>query len=253
MQVVHLYWKVAEKPGEKSGLFLWSETAVSTQPNRDRRKKTVQPHMFLGKRTDLDAFVTRLLPWHKRKLTEQSAIFWLPTDKFGPTPSPELLHDWETANEPPKLQPWIVSGLRLDVEDTFDLLIALNQVDQSGKNLRNGSAYKLGGDGRYWQQALNLILEILAQQKLRPMMVEIRDSGEPRYEARWQPVLDSEEDAQRLTQLADRMPSACRAAAPNPEETIPPRAILDNFLNHITDTAARRWGAERELYLPTGN
>jgi SNF2 family DNA or RNA helicase len=29
--------------------------------------------------------------------------------------------------------------------------------------------------------------------------------------------------------------------------------MLDNFLNHMTDAAARDWGTERELYLPTGN
>lgn len=253
MQVIHLYWHVAEKPGEESGFFLWSETAVSSQPKRDRRKKAVQPHAYLGKRRELDAFVKRLLPWHKRKLAEQSAIMWLPTNKFGAAPSPELLHDWDSDDDPPLLQPWIISGLRMDAEDALDLLIALMQADQSEQGLRNGNLFRLGGDGRYWQKAFTLILEIVSQQKLRPMMVEIQADGQPRYEARWQPILDSEEDAQRLAQLAKLMPAACRAAAPNPDETIPPQAILDNFLNYLTDTAARRWGAEHELYLSTGS
>jgi hypothetical protein len=32
---------------------------------------------------------------------------WLPTDRFGPVPSPDLVHDWETDSEPPDLLPWL--------------------------------------------------------------------------------------------------------------------------------------------------
>ena len=99
----------------------------------------------------------------------------------------------------------------------------------------------LGGNGRFYRHATNFTLEILAQQKLRPTLVEIRDQRDMRYEARWQPILDNEQDARRLTQLAAAMPAACRADAPNPDETIPPRALLDNFLNHMVDAAAREW------------
>jgi hypothetical protein len=47
------------------------------------------------------------------------------------------------------------------------------------------------------------------------------------------------------------MPAICRADAANPNETIPPRAILDSFLNHLADAAMREWGTTQELYLPT--
>jgi SNF2 family DNA or RNA helicase len=86
---------------------------------------------------------------------------------------------------------------------------------------------------------------------MRPTMLELRDGDDLRYEARWQPVLDSEQDARRVSQLATGMPSLCRADAEDPDETAPPRALLDSFLNHMTDAGARLWGAERESYLPT--
>ena len=51
---------------------------------------------------------------------------WLPTNKFGPIPSPELLHDWQEDRTAPELRPWIVEGLWLEPSDAFDLLTALN-------------------------------------------------------------------------------------------------------------------------------
>ncbi|MBK6328939.1 MAG: hypothetical protein IPF56_23850 [Chloroflexi bacterium] len=72
-----------------------------------------------------------------------------------------------------------------------------------------------------------------------------------RYEARWQPLLDGDTEARRAAQLAAAMPAICRAEAANPNETIPPRAILDSFLNHLADAAMRDWATKQELFLPT--
>ncbi|MCP4420120.1 MAG: hypothetical protein GY805_26240, partial [Chloroflexi bacterium] len=243
MQVLHTHWLMPRSPNDEGGLFVWAETAVSHQLNRDRRKKSAQPHSFTLTYAPLMTLVRRIIPL--QKLNQHSVTFWLPTNKFGPAPSPELLHDWEQDDAPPELLPWIVKGIRLNANDASHFLVALNGVELIGA--------RLGGDGRYLQHAINFTLEILAQQKLRPTLVEIREGRKLRYEARWQPILDNEQDARRLTQLAAAMPAICRADAENPDDTIPPRAILDNFLNHMVDTAARDWGRQQELYLPTGN
>ncbi len=192
----------------------------------------------------LEEMVREVIPLHKRKLLEQSLTFWLPTNKFGPIPSPDLLHDWEEDAAPPELHPWIVKGICLETSSAFDLLTTLNN--------RTAPGIHLGSDSRYWQHVINLVLEVLAQQKLRPTMLEIRDGRDLRYEARWQPILDSEQDARRLARLAVAMPPAARADGPNPNETVPPEALLDSFLNHISDAGARSWGAQRARYLPTG-
>ncbi|UCG26542.1 MAG: DEAD/DEAH box helicase [Chloroflexota bacterium] len=94
---------------------------------------------------------------------------------------------------------------------------------------------------------------MLARQLVRPALIEVRNEQELRYEARWLPVLDGEEEARRLAQLAAAMPPICRAAAGDPDETIPARAILDTFLNHLVDAAARQWATGRELALPIGS
>ncbi|UCC51985.1 MAG: SNF2 helicase-associated domain-containing protein, partial [Anaerolineaceae bacterium] len=245
MQVLHTHWLMGRSPGDESGLFVWAETAESPSPKRDRRKKSARPHSFTLNHGALAALMRSVIPWYKHQFNQHAVTLWLPTNKFGPTPSPELLHDWERDDAPPELRPWIVKGIRLSAGDAFRFLVGLNDVDMMGT--------RLGGDGRFYQHAINFTLEILAKQKLRSTLVEIRTKRELRYEARWQPILDGEHDARRLTQLAAAMPAACRADADNPDETIPPRALLDNFLNHVTDAAARDWGTRHELYLPTGN
>jgi SNF2 family DNA or RNA helicase len=82
--------------------------------------------------------------------------------------------------------------------------------------------------------------------------VETHTRPGPQFEARWQPLLDGDDEARRTTQLAAAMPAICRADAENPDETLPPRAILDSFLNYLTDTAVRQWATRQELFIPSG-
>ena len=243
MQVLHTHWQMPRSPGDEAGLFVWAETAIAPQPKRDRRKKTAQLHPFLQERSQLERLARTVLPATKRVIRGQSLTLWLPTNKFGPIPSPELLHDWQEDKDAPELRQWIVEGLWLQPSDAFDLLTALNNRPIRGIHL--------GSDSRYWQQATNLVLEVLAQQKLRPTMVEIRDGRDLRYEARWQPILDSEQDARRVGQLAASMPPAARADTLDPSDTVPPGALLDSFLNHMSDAAARGWGALQKIHLPS--
>jgi SNF2 family DNA or RNA helicase len=243
MQVLHTHWIMPRVLGDEGRLFIWAETSAVPQPKRDRRKKAAQPHPFTADTDDLVAWLQGILPGRKRQFGGHTLRFWLPTNRFGPCPSPELLHDWERDDNPPELLPWNVDGLLLDAGDAFCFLVALSGVGLT--------VARLGADCRYWQLVTNLALEILARQQVRPTMLELCAGDDLRYEARWQPVLDGEQDARRVSQLAAGMPPLCRAAAEDPDETVPPRALLDSFLNHMTDAGARSWGAERESYLPT--
>ena len=246
MNVLHTHWLMPRSPSEQGGLFIWGETAVSPQLKRDRRQKTAQPHSFMLDDIVLENLIRQIISEPNSKFVHHDMTFWLPTNKLGPVPSPELLHDWERDDALPELRPWIIKGIRLDSGDSFRFLVGLSKGEWPGVHL--------GGDGRYYQYATNFVLAILAQQKLRPTFVEIQDGRDVRYEARWQPILDSEQDARHLTQLAAAMPAICRADAPNPDDTIPPRALLENFLNHMTDSGARNWGAKPHLHLPpSGN
>jgi SNF2 family DNA or RNA helicase len=244
VQVLHHHWLVPCKEGEAAGLFIWAEAAAAPQPARDRRKKGAQPHPFLSQVEHLAMAIHRVTAWRNRTFQAQTLTFWLPTNRVGPCPSPELLHDWEGDEGQPVLMPWLVKGLLLGAADAFHYLTLFPATTLP--------AVTLGSDGRYWQLAMNLALEILAQQKMRPTLVEERQNKrEVRYEARWQPVLDNEKDAWRLAQLAAAMPPLGRAACDNPNETVPSLTLLESFLNVMVDAGARQWGMRRELYLPT--
>ncbi len=243
MQVLHVHWLAPTQPGAAGRLIIWSETAPAGQPKRDRRKKSAQPHPFATDTGELRRLLDQTdLPG---KSPEDTLTLWLPTDLRGPVPSPELLHDWQTDDSPPELLPWSVNGLRLEAGQALHFFSYWQQ-----QTLPPG--IRLGAAAGFWQIVFLFTLEILARQLVRPTLIEVRDKQDLRYEARWQPVLDGEEDVLRLAQLAAAMPPVCRAATENPDETIPARAILDTFVNHLVDAAARQWGARQELYLPTG-
>jgi SNF2 family DNA or RNA helicase len=244
MQVLHLHWLTPTQPEQHGRLLIWAETAASAQPARDRRRKSAQPHPFAASTQELRQLL-KDIGWTDKHSVE-TLTFWLPTNRFGPVPSPDLGHNWETDPRPPELLPWTIAGLVLDVASTMHLFSHLHRQDLP-------PAIQLGRDGRYWQKAFFFTLELLARQLYRPVLVAVHQKGERRFEARWQPLLDGEDDALRVAQLAAAMPSICRAEAKNPAETIPSRAILDSFLNYLTDTAVRQWAAKQELYLPSGN
>jgi SNF2 family DNA or RNA helicase len=242
MRILHLHWLTPTAPGENGRALFWLETAVARQPNRDRRKKAAQPHPFAVAQDGLRDLLTAVrLPG---KMPIKTITLWLPTNRFGPIPSPDLLHDWEQDDDPPELLPWEIVGGTLSAAQTLRLLTWLHQNELP-------APYRLGVDGRYWQTIYTFTLELLARQLVRPTLVEQRDKQARRYEARWLPILDGESEARRIVQLAAAMPAVARADAANPDETIPPRAILDSFLNHLADAAMREWGTKKELYLPT--
>ncbi|MCB8946222.1 MAG: DEAD/DEAH box helicase [Ardenticatenaceae bacterium] len=241
MHVLHLHWLTPIQPGQDGRFLLWAETNAAAQPSRDHRKKTAQPHPFISSLQELQQLLKEM-GW-AGKLPAEKMTLWLPTNRFGPVPSPDLLHNWETEDKPPQLMPWIVQGLGLKSIHALSLLTYLHQYDLP-------PTLSLGQDGRYWQTTFFFTLELLAQQRYRPTLVEVRSKRDLHYEARWQPLLDGEDEARRAAQLAAAMPAICRADADNPDETIPSRAILDSFLNHMTDAAVRQWTMRQKLYLP---
>ncbi|MAU01151.1 MAG: hypothetical protein CL608_28745 [Anaerolineaceae bacterium] len=244
MQVLHLHWLTPTQPGQNGRFFIWTETTAANQPSRDRRKKSAQPHPFATDTTELRQLLKEI-GW-AGKLPVEVLSLWLPTNHFGPIPSPDLPHSWETDDAPPELLPWTIAGLTLGPVHALTLLTYLHE------NILP-PAVRLGEDGRFWQNTFAFILELLARQMYRPTLVETHTKEGLRFEARWQPLLDGEDEARRAAQLAAAIPPICRADAENPEETLPPRAILDSFLNYLTDTAVRQWATSQELYLPTSN
>ncbi|MFZ1395328.1 MAG: hypothetical protein WAS33_00425, partial [Candidatus Promineifilaceae bacterium] len=90
MQVLHLHWLTPTQPGQHGRFFLWAETAVANQPSRNRRKKSAQPHPFASDSSELRSLL-KAIGW-AGKLPVEALSFWLPTNRFGPCPSPDLPH-----------------------------------------------------------------------------------------------------------------------------------------------------------------
>jgi SNF2 family DNA or RNA helicase len=165
----------------------------------------------------------------------------LPATAAGPLPSSGSLDDTT-----PELSQWHINGLVLEMPKLVPFFIYLHQNPLP-------PTVRWGVDGRYWQTAFSFLLELLARQLYRPTLTAVRHKKATQYEARWQPVVDGEEEAFRLGRLAAAMPPVARADAADPAQTIPPRAILDSFLNHLADAAVRHWATRTELYLPASN
>lgn len=159
MQILHLHWLTPTRPEQHGRFLLWVETTATNPPSRNRRKKSAQPHPFAADRDGLRALLSAIR-W-RGKLPVNKLTLWLPTNHFGPVPSPELL-------------PWEIIGGTLDAAQTMSLLTWLHQNELT-------PTIRLGVDGRYWQTTFSFILELLARQLYRPALVEVREKRELRF------------------------------------------------------------------------
>ncbi|HNS63536.1 MAG TPA: hypothetical protein PKN11_03865, partial [Anaerolineaceae bacterium] len=173
----------------------------------------------------------------------RTAVFRLPTSRTGPLPSPELNHSWDLDSlTPPFLSPWQVSGLWLPARKAFSILTNLPRETR-------GLDFSLGVETRYWQTVCNLVLEVLAEQKILPVLkMHQHAANRIAFQARWMAVLDGPRDGPRLAHLLAAMPPVCRSETrPDRIDNPPtPRSLLDGFINGMCDALARSWGRTRD-------
>ncbi|MCX6050365.1 MAG: DEAD/DEAH box helicase [Chloroflexi bacterium] len=233
MYVVHIHWQLPATPAETGAVLLWAEDASSMlAPKVARQGRKVLPHPFCATDKTLRQLVHELTSMSIAGKIGQLALL-LPTTKWGPLPSPHLVHDWTVDAHRPTLAAWQISGLWLTPAAALALLINLPSLQDLPPHVR------LGDDGRYWEVVTNLILENLAQQKVLPTLSQV---DAKQYQARWQPVLDGPRDGPRLARLLTAMPPVCRSAVQDGAGAPTPRLLLDTFLNTMTDALARQWG-----------
>jgi SNF2 family DNA or RNA helicase len=234
MRILHLHWQPPTSPAQTGALFLWAEDASISGPFEtiDRRKQSVRPHPFALSGPGIKAAWQRLTGIDPSGKSGE-IILRLLTGRFGPLPSPRLIHNWESDESKPLLRSWEIPALALDPADAFFLLSRL----PGGENLPHDIV--LGDDLLLWQAATRLAMEAVAQQKLLPGVVADQ-SGKVLY-ARWSPVLDSPRDGPRLARLSQAMPPLCRAGEAVDGQELPPRFLLDSFLSSTVDGLVRRW------------
>ncbi len=233
--------------------FVWGESAepAPKPPGRQPRVR-VRPHPYAASPDRLREALETLAPlgaWADAPATTR--VILLPSSADRPHLPPWLVPDAdaETADdadrnhpaEPetePRLAPWKVPGLALDIVTDLDLLVTL-PLGAAGERW-------WGSDLRYWGLVAKLGLEFLAHHKYLPGLTE--DEGQ--YQAVWLPVMNDPRDRSRLYALARAMPPVCRAIfaadqSPEPNQAPAPHALLDDFIKRLVDQAVRDWGRAR--------
>ncbi len=246
MLVLHAHWQPARRFNEPGGMFFWAETPSAPQPQAWRgrlpAKNRPRNHPYCLPAETLKDRIGGGTPLAYAET--QRIRLSLPTSRTGPLPSPELGHDWDLdTHSTPTLEHWNVEGLWLTASKAFSVLANLPP---------ESPVFVLGQDTLFWRKAAYLVLEALAGENLIPTIIAPNGNGQKAYLARWIPVLDGPRDAERLAQLVQAMPPVCRAESLAPEyrpassqPQTQPKALLDSFLNGMTDALARSWGRAR--------
>jgi SNF2 family DNA or RNA helicase len=252
MFVLHAHWQPLTQQFGPSKFLFWAETSDAPQPARQsRRARKAPPHPFAAPAPVVGALLRRVVAPSALPiaLDAQSTVdLVLPTAKAGPLPSPALIHEWDLLGAgDPVLAPWQMPGCAPDLTSAFFTLQSLPE------DADLPPAIRIGEDVRFWQAASYFVLELLAQQKVLPALVQ-EGEKDARLVARWRPVTDGPREGPRLAQLAKAMPPICRAqctaeqsqAANAPE----PYTLLTSFLEEMSDTLARRWGRAARMVVP---
>ena len=153
MHLLHLHWLTPVHPERHGRLFVWAETDTPDETSGLSRKKQAPLHpRQAGLQTLPQVLAPVQLP---PPLPAAPLAFWLPANRSGPVPPPDLGHNWEAADDPPTLRQWTINGLVLDTAQALTLFTYLQQHDLP-------PALRLGPDARYWQAAFAFVLELLA-------------------------------------------------------------------------------------------
>ncbi len=204
----------------EDGLFLWGEDSAprQDQPNTHRHPGCAEIDLLLEA---ID------LPSHGDMAGE--ATVWLPSRGNAPIPSSPLAGDLPRSRARPRIQPWRVSVVRLDAAAAALFL----ERCQDRPVLKPGVA--LGPEIAYWYRAHLFGLSLATRQQYLPSMAGHGD----RLIAAWKPVFIGD-DAHRLSQLAQLMPSSARAMTdasaaqpPAPAASTVLRAFLDGTVDHL--------------------
>lgn len=134
---------------------------------------------------------------------ESGATTALPIYSLAPTTA-ELATETSDAATTLSLQTWQIQGWILDVAAMLTLLrsLPLNWTDADESNW-------IGDDLRFWAHQERWSLDLLTRAKVLPSFELDPITPQNPPQTRWQPLLDSAVDQQRLRQFSQRMPQVC--------------------------------------------
>ncbi|RZN33011.1 MAG: DEAD/DEAH box helicase [Methanosarcinales archaeon] len=235
MQVLHAIW-------DGGRLHLWAESSVlplTVQPRRGRPPKKAKPktHPFSLSGNVLRELITSI--FRDAPSTTVTGTFLLPSTKKGPLPSPWLIRDEDCISvKPESFSAWNIETLAFAPHHALDLLLGLPA------RAPHGIAF--GGTLGFLIEAAIFSLELIAREQFMP---EIKGNT-----AVWKAVI-SGDDVERVQTLAEAMPPACRAFAPQDDNgseaaaqsqsqsqpSAPsPRDLIMSFIDSTVDAFVRR-------------
>ncbi len=246
--VLHLHWRSSHADDRARFLF-WAENANATPLKRARGRRARHPKPRAHPFALQDATpITRYLRLFDKNLITQgteSLTLLLPSTRTGPLPSPNLPQSWDLDLRQPRLEPWIIQGVKVPFPAVLNILRQILTCECPDHLI-------WGQDLLFWQRALILALEILTQHHYLPDLL----LHENQAQARWRPVFELPELKDKLYTLAQAMPPVCRAEYLQTDDTPSSLALVHSFISHTVDYLARAWGAEaphRILYLHNGD
>ena len=190
--------------GESEGsLIIWAEESTeNAAPAAARRRRTknspMYPHPFGSGGSGLAHVLREAIPGFESfqdRVCEIAA--WLPSRGSSPIPSSPLIPDPRRSRAKLKIVPWTVSAYRLSTAGIMEFLSS--SIDK--RTLAPGAV--VGADTAYWTEALHFAGSIVARQQFLPGLAVVAGG----YRAIWRPAFTGM-DAERLTELATRMPAA---------------------------------------------
>ncbi len=216
--------------------MLWGEAAPETIPLTTKRKTKARKTETWA----YDAGAARLLQalgevvdgLNIEAADTQPLTLWLPSHQGQALASSVVIADAPPDTAAPQLSASVVTALPLATVEAVELLAHC----MGRATLATG--VMVGNDLAYWANVLRWAGALTVRQQFMPG-VEVAEGN---YSARWQPLLTGTE-AQRLTQLAQAMPHACRAAStteasPDTAALTVLREALGIFLDHLVRESA---------------
>ncbi|WP_320675785.1 DEAD/DEAH box helicase [Prochlorococcus sp. MIT 1300] len=222
MSLLHATWLPAIRTPTNSGrpaLLVWADTWRVANPSGPG--STPAPHPFTLNPQDLRAWLTQrdLLP---DNIIDATACLTLPS-RYVKTPiktddsTENLEYLWQgfplQAGEPIPTKcewwPWQVDGLAIEASAATTWLSKLPL---------SGNHPDLGDELRWWSHLQRWALSLIARGRWLPKVELSRGEGYP-HRARWVPILNREEDRQRLEELAAKLPLVATCALPWREPT----------------------------------
>jgi non-specific serine/threonine protein kinase len=189
---------------DRGRAHLWAEDSTlpprhPPKPGRPPKVPDLREHPFAASIETLRNVCSEHIPLSTEAAYEQTSLtLLLPSGRFGPEPSPDLVRDEEMDAPVDRVSPWTVPALAVDTGNLGNVLDALADGDPGVVS---------GNTVKYWRTVVSLAEEFVRGGRVVPQLELREDCGV----AVWRGLPSTSEDFERLRTLRESMPPLARA------------------------------------------